>query len=276
MTTYALITAIEGDNNNLNQQRGIISQQRLFESEAILCFSAWRKNAGWLNDIPIYAYCPTKNTVSSKTQEEFKKLNVTYIEKYQPVTETFISGFLNVPLVGKILEEELTEDVLIKIDLDMNLIKPLPVDLVNSDVVVCGQYDDYCAAQQRKMNESWGNPFDTGFTISKRDSGFYKFFYEVLMSTMHSTDPDWEEVRKVSGDYYLEEYVMDKIVYTKLWPVLPVQKYQIGEWYTPVAEFTDEQLKSVYFWHEHILHDPAYNKVREKVEYFNRMRALRD
>jgi predicted ATP-grasp superfamily ATP-dependent carboligase len=80
----------------------------------------------------------------------------------------------------------------------------------------------------------------------------------------------------VSGDYYLEEYVMDKIAYTGLWNVQPIQKYQVGEWYTPVAEFTDEELKSVYFWHEHILHDPKYNKVREKVEFFNRTRALRD
>ncbi len=274
--SYALITAIEGDANNLNEQKGIIKNKRLFESEALLCFEAWRKNAGWLKDIPIYTYCPTLNIVTHETKEKFKDLNVTYIEEYQPITETFISGFLNVPLVGKILESQLAEDVLIKIDLDMNIIKPLPEELVNSKTLVCGQYDDYCAAQQRKMHEGWGNPYDTGFTISRRDSGFYHFFYDELMETMNKHDPVWEEVRKVSGDYYLEEYVMDKIAYTNVWPVQPIQKYQIGEWYTPVKEFTDEELKNVYFWHEHILHDPVYDKVREKVEYFNRMRKLRD
>jgi hypothetical protein len=274
---YALITAIEGDADNLNQQRGIqLANKRLFETEAVSCFENWRRNAGWLKDIPIYAFCPTKNVITSRTKHSFENLNVTYIEEYQPITETFISGFLNVPLVGMLLEDRLTEDVLIKIDLDMNLIKPLPESLVNSDVLVCGQYDDYCAAQQRKMHEGWGNPYDTGFTISRRDSGFYKFFFKVLMDTMNSDDPLWAEVRKVSGDYYLEEYVMDKIAYTGLWNVQPIQKYQVGEWYTPVAEFTDEELKSVYFWHEHILHDPKYNKVREKVEFFNRTRALRD
>jgi hypothetical protein len=273
---YALIAAIEGDENNLNQQRGIeLANKRLFETEAVLCFKNWRKNGGWLKDIPIYAFCPTHNTITDKTKAEFQTLGVSYIEEYQSITETFVSGFLNVPLICMLLEQRLTEDVLIKIDLDMNLIKPLPEDVVNSDILVCGQYDDYCAAQQRKMHEGWGNPYDTGFTISRRDSGFYKFFFDLLMTTMNSDDPIWEEVRRVSGDYYLEEYVMDKVAYTDMWKVQPIQKYQIGEWYTPVSEFTDDELRSVYFWHEHVLHDPKYNKVREKVEYFNRMAKLK-
>jgi len=271
---YALITAIEGDANNLNEQKGIVKTRRLFETEAVLCFESWRKNGGWLKDINIYTFCPTNNTVTEATKQKFKELGVTYIEEYQPITETFISGFLNVPLVGKLLEQRLTEDVLIKIDLDMNLIKPLPESLVNSETLVCGQYDDYCTAQQRTVADGWQNPYDTGFTISKRDSGFYKFFFDILEQTMNSHDPEWEKVRVISGDYYLEEYVMDKIVNQGLWPVRPIQRYQIGEWYTPVKEFSDEELLNVYFWHEHVIHDPVYNRVREKVEYFNRMKRI--
>ena len=203
-------------------------------------------------------------------------MNVTYIEEYQPITETFISGFLNVPLAGMLLEQRLTEDVLIKIDLDMNLIKPLPEVMVNSETLICGQYDDYCTAQQRTVKDGWSNPFDTGFTISRRDSGFYKFFFDVLTDTMNNHDPEWEKVRAVSGDYYLEEYVMDKIYNNTMWPVQPIQRYQIGEWYTPVAEFSDDELNQVYFWHEHLIVDPQYNKVREKVEYFNRMKHISD
>ncbi len=271
---YALITAIEGDANNLNEQKRIVKTRRLFETEAVLCFENWRNKGGWLKDCAIYAFCPTKNIVTSQTKDKFVSLDVNYIEEYQPITETFISGFLNVPLVGKLLEERLTEDVLIKIDLDMNLIKPLPEKLVNSETLICGQYDDYCTAQQRTVTEGWQNPYDTGFTISRRTSGFYKFFFDVLMETMYNYDPEWEKVKAVSGDYYLEEYVMDKIVNQNLWPVQPIQRYQIGEWYTPVKEFSDEELKNVYFWHEHVIPDPAYNKVREKVEYFNRMRKI--
>lgn len=273
---YALVTAIEGNDKNLNEQLGIINQPRKFEEEAISCFENWRKNAGWLKDIAIYTFCPTKNTISEKTKERFKELNVHYIEEYQPITETFINGFLNVPLVCKLFEERLTEDILIKIDLDMSLIKPLPEEIVNSQVLICGQYDDYCTAQQRTLTEGWANPFDTGFTISRRISGFYKYFFEVLMDVMEGTDPLWEKVREQSGDYYLEEYVMDKIYNQKMWEVKPIQKYQIGEWYTPVKELTDKELKSVYFWHEHLIPDVKYNKVREKVEYFNRMRKISD
>jgi len=273
---YALVTAIEGNDKNLNEQLGIINQPRKFEEEAISCFENWRKNAGWLKDIAIYTFCPTKNTISEKTKERFKELNVHYIEEYQPITETFINGFLNVPLVCKLFEERLTEDILIKIDLDMSLIKPLPEEIVNSQVLICGQYDDYCTAQQRTLTEGWANPFDTGFTISRRISGFYKYFFEVLMDVMKGPDPLWEKVREQSGDYYLEEYVMDKIYNQKMWEVKPIQKYQIGEWYTPVKELTDKELQSVYFWHEHLIPDAKYNKVREKVEYFNRMRKISD
>jgi len=273
--TYALVTAIEGDAGNLNTQRGIkVASEHLFESEAKLCFEHWRKNGGYLKDIPIYAFCPTRNTVTESTKQRFKELDVTYIEEFQPVTDTFVNGFMNVPLVCMLLEQRIAEDVMIKIDLDMNLIKPLPQEWVDSDVLICGQYDDYCAALQRSVEGSTMNPYDTGFTISRRDSGFYKMFYEMVLNIQNGNDPGWEKIKAVSGDYYLEEYAMDKIVVDGMWKVKPVQRYQIGEWYTPVAEFSDAELLDVYFWHEHIRHDPKYNKVREKVEYFNRMRKL--
>jgi len=274
---YALVTAIEGDSGNLNTQRGIkVANNHLFESEAKICFEHWRKNGGYLKNIPIYTFCPTRNIITEETKQEFKKLGVTYIEEYQPITETFVNGFMNVPLVCMLLEQRIKEDVMIKIDLDMNLIKPLPKEWVNSDILICGQYDDYCAAQQRTVDKDWGNPFDTGFTVSRRDGGFYKMFYELVLATQNGNDPKWEAVKQVSGDYYLEEYVMDKIVNEHIWEVKPIQRYQIGEWYTPVAEYSDEELQSVYFWHEHIRHDIKYNKVREKIEYFNRMRKLHD
>ena len=73
-----------------------------------------------------------------------------------------------------------------------------------------------------------------------------------------------------------EEYIVDKLFHANPSILRPIQRYQIGEWYTPVAEFTDEELQRVYFWHEHLLSDPAYDKIRQKVEYFNRMRKKRD
>jgi hypothetical protein len=272
---YALVAAIEGNNRNLNNQLNIVQFERKFEDEAILCFEAWRKNGGWLKDIPIYVLCPTHNTISQDTIDQLKAINVEYIEEYHPVTETFTSGFLNIPYVGMLFEQRLDVDVLIKIDLDMNLIQPLPEALVNCGQTVCGQYDDYCTKQQRTLEPGWDNPFDTGFMITRKDSGFYQRWWKGVAEILNGAhDPDWLAVRAQTGEYYLEEYIVDKIYHEDTGAIRPVQKYQIGEWYTPVAKFTDDELKNVYFWHEHLISDPKYNKIREKVEYFNRMRKI--
>lgn len=275
--TYALISSIEGNIHNLNQQKGIVKFDRMYEDEAVMCFRNWRRNAGWLKDIPIYTMCPTRNTISRETQHKLSELGVTYIEEFHPITDTFTSGFINIPYTGMIFEGMLSEDVLIKIDLDMNIIRPLPQELVDSSVVVCGQYDDYCSKLQRHTNGQT-NPFDTGFMISRRESGVYKTWFDGIVDIMSNgvVDRHWESVREKTGEYYLEEYVMDKMYNEGVVELYPIQKYQIGEWYTPVSVLSDEELSGVYFWHEHILHDPRYDKVREKIEYFKRMKVIND
>jgi len=236
---YALIAAIEGDRKNLNNDKNIVQFERLYESEAIICFQNWRKNGGWLKDIPIYVLCPTHNTISKDTQDKLSTLNVTYIEEYHPIIETFTSGFLNIPYVGKLMEDRLDVDVIIKIDL---------------------------------------NPFDTGFMITRKDSGFYNKWWSEVNDILNDpeSDAEWLKVREQTGEYYLEEYIVDKLFHADPSILRPVQRYQIGEWYTPVKQFTDEELKKVYFWHEHLIPDPKYDKIREKVEYFNRMKKIHD
>jgi hypothetical protein len=275
---YALIAAIEGDRKNLNNDKNIVKFDRLYESEAVICFDNWRKNGGWLKDIPIYVLCPTHNTISTETKVKLTALNVEYVEEYHPIIETFTSGFLNIPYVGKLFEDRLDVDIIIKIDLDMNLIQPLPEELVTCGEVVCGQYDDFSTRLQRTLEEGWTNPFDTGFMITRRDSGFYNKWWAEVDAILNDpdSDPEWIKVREQTGEYYLEEYIVDKLFHADPSILRPVQRYQIGEWYTPVAEFTDEELTNVYFWHEHLLPDPAYDKIRQKVEYFNRMRKIHD
>lgn len=275
---YALITMIENNEKNLNEEKGIsFCEKRLYEDEAILCFKNWRERGGWLKDIPIYTFCPTKNTISEKTKKEFEKLNVNYIERYLSETEKFISGFYNVPLCGSIFEKELSEDIFIHIDLDMNLIKPLPEVLVNqvadNKFVLVGQYDDGSAKEQRKIGDDWDNPLDTGFIISHRDSGFYQFFYERLMKLTETMgDERWKKNCSEVPIYFLEEYVIDCAYNEKLFPIVPIKRYQIGEGYAKVSTFTNEELEKVYFWHEHILYEKGYyDKVREKLEYAKRM-----
>lgn len=271
----ALVAAIEGDRRNLNNDLNIVKFDRLFESEAVICFRHWRQNGGWLKDIPIYVLCPTHNTVTDNTKEKLAELDVTYIEEYHEITKTFTSGFLNIPYVGKLFEDRLDVDYLIKIDLDMNLIQPLPESLFG-DNNVCGQYDDYCTKQQRSLEPGWDNPFDTGFMITPRSKRFYNLWWSELVKVLENPqdDPEWLKVREQTGEYYLEEYIVDKLYHQDRNCIQPVQKYQIGEWYTPVSEFTDQELTNVYFWHEHLISDPAYDKIRQKVEYFNRMRKI--
>jgi hypothetical protein len=275
---YALITMIESNENNLNEQKGVVfSEKRLYEDEAILCFKTWREKGGWLKDIPIYTYCPTKNIISEKTKHIFSELNVQYIENYLKETEAFTTGFYSVPLCGKVFEETLKEDIFIHIDLDMNLIKPLPESLVNSvadnKFVLVGQYDDESSKEQRKIGADWDNPLDTGFIISHRDSKFYKFFYEELME-LDRTDGDerWKQNCADQPRHFLEEYVIDKAYNEKTYPIEPIKRYQIGEGYAAVSTFSNEELSNVFFWHEHILYEKGYyNKIREKIEYAKRM-----
>ena len=276
MTTYALITMIERNGKSLNDDRGFtFPKQRLYEDEALLCFESWRRNGGWLKDLPIYVFCPTNNTISAETRAELEKLNVVYIEEYRKETESFLSGFWNVPLCGMLFEERLSEDVLIHTDLDMNLIQPLPKEMLDSVLekndVICGQYDDVSALDQRKIGEDWVNPMDTGFLISARTSGFYKFFYENLMDlTATGGDERWKKNCSDFPSWFLEEYVIDKAVNEGTFPIRPVQKYQLGEGYAKIGEFSDEELKKVYFWHEHILYEEKYDKIRQKIEFFKR------
>lgn len=265
--TIALIAPIENSSSNLNKENGIhYNGERLFEEEAILCFENWRKNGGWLKDINIYVYCPTHNTITQKTKDRFNELGVIYTEKYHKETEDFNSGFINIPFVGMLYEKELSEDIFIKIDLDMNLIKPLPKELFEFDGIICGKYD--------KRSVDWDvvdpdNCYDTGFIISHRTDKFYELFYNETMKLINDgIDPDWQIVRDATGDYFLEEYVMEKIVKYDMFKVIPLEMYQIGEQYTSVSEFTDEQLKHVYFWHEHLKYDKKYyNRTKEKLLY---------
>lgn len=70
----ALIAHIESDKASLNKQLGTVDEheQRLYESEAIRCFTSWRRKCGWLKDIPIYCLCATMNRPSRNTIEQLK------------------------------------------------------------------------------------------------------------------------------------------------------------------------------------------------------------
>ena len=274
-----LFTVIEGDNNNINNNTGNVTTPRLYEQEAIKCFTNWREKAGNLKDIKIICYAPSKNLPSEDTINALKKLNVTYIENYLKESERMEIGFFLVPLVGYKLEQEYPNDLLIHIDLDMNIIKPIPNKYFDNKIYI-GQYDNISALSQRR-NVDWENPLDTGFTISPSSSNFYKVFWEefsdLYFNKKYKYEESWLCQNAENGVYFLEEYVADKLYNLEILPINPIQFYQVGEGYVEVSDITDDELNKVLFWHEHLFVEEGNwkrTKIRQKIEFFKRLKKL--
>lgn len=280
----ALIVSVESNENNLNLMTKTISVRRFYEDEALLCFRSWRKNGGWLKDIPIYCVCPSKNTIKHATQEEFKKLNVEYIEYFDENIFDYSSGFLTLPFVGQLFETkvQISQDILIKIDLDMQLLKPLDsklFDCLDYGATVVGQYDKYSVRDQRQSYLDF-LPFDTGFMLTNKANMFCKLWYELCFKSYVVNCNEWQKTNIQFGDYYLEEFVVDYIYANKLAKIIPVQRYQYGEGYAMINTFTNDELKSLYFLHEHLYADkrmlvtPEYNSICERLEYMKRKQNI--
>jgi hypothetical protein len=284
MQNKILFLVIESNNNNINNNNNNISVPRLFEDEAIKCCEHWRKNSGYLKDIDIICFAPTKNTPSLETINKLKKLNVIYIEEYLEISEKLEWGFFLVPYVGKIIEERFPDSYLIHIDLDMNIIQPLDSSFFNENIYI-GQYDDVSSLTQRDSKKNnWRNPLDTGFTISPPGSNFYLIFSDLFsdyyFNKKYITDKKWINQDADNGTCFLEEFIADKIYNEEILKVKTIQHYQIGEGYSSVKNLTDEQIVKIYFWHEHIYIDPLsfYNEDRfmQKIYFNKKIRELKN
>lgn len=278
----ALVVSVESNENNMNLMTKTIQIQRFYEDEAIRCFQAWRKNGGWLKDIAIYCVCPSRNTIKKETQDKFKELNVEYIEYFDKNIFNYSSGFLTLPFVGQLFENNIhiDQNIIIRIDLDMQLLKPLPQEWFNVvclGSVVVGQYDKYSIRDQRQAYSDF-LPFDTGLMITDKNYKFCDLWYKLCFKEYVIRTSQWQETKIKFGDYYLEEFVIDYIYANKLAKIFPVQRYQYGEGYASISTFNDEELKHLYFLHEHIYADKRklltseYNSLREKMLYLKKMK----
>ena len=252
----ALIAHIESDKSSLNKQLGTVDEheQRLYESEAIRCFTSWRRKCGWLKDIPIYCLCATMNRPSQSTVEQLKLLGVTYIEAYSPETEKFTSGFITIPYAGMFFEERLSEDILIKIDLDNVMLKPFPKELIEKAYTstVVGRYsNDFDVYERYCFNGEC--PFDTSLVITNRKLGFYRKYYDLCFDERVLNSPEWLAIKDVEGEYWLEEYVVDYMYKNRLADITPIQNYQCGYGYPDMAYFVKNRLTNgLYMTHSHI------------------------
>ena len=284
--SIAVITTIEGDLRDINTLKQGYS--RHYEQEAIQCFTEWRKNAGWLKDVPIYTIALTRHTISDATKLALRDLNVTYIEAYHEETEQYQNGYWNIPLSGKYFEEHLTEDILIKIDLDMYLIKPLHPSLfeLEDGVTTVGRYDEMSAKHNTNkltFPAKYGQPWDTGLVITRRETKFYTKFYETLKQiTAEHEDGTFEQkyglhIKQhdddVGVDYGAIEEFAVSVMHTDLGVRLKeINKYNLGEFYAPIDIYTDDEVARIYFFHEHIPYtEPGYDKMRTRLSYKKRV-----
>ncbi len=263
-TSIALITVIEADVDNIDSNN--TDSIRLFEKEAILSYRHWRNNGGIYKDIPIYAICITKNTISESTRNKFKELNVTYIESYQPETDNFDCGFYNKPLGCKVLEETLEEDILIHIDLDMYLMREPNIVLENS----CMIYDKAQILNERIHNNNKViDTFNTCYMVTKREDNIFSLWWDKLvdLDKDYSLDKGLFELTYTNLEYRkLEELSFDLLS-------LDIEIYNIpnslfGETYTALSDMNQNELNNIYFHHYHVYDSlVAYNWMEGFKEY---------
>ena len=261
----ALVTIIENNTDNMNTK--ILGIQRKYFDESLKCFRSWNK---YMPEVKKYAICPTKATLNKREIDQLKELGVEYIEEYMPELEKFKIGFLNVPLSMKWAENNIPEKIFIHTDLDMELLRRIPnnvFDPIFDNKIICGQYDNESVKFQRKLNDSWDLPFDTGFTIHIKNNKFYHYFWDIVVDVERNKLP--EGIRY----YDIEEYAMD-LIHNELndFEIHGIQKYQLGEGYPSVDYFTDEELKNVYFWHEHLINNKKEELVKERIKYLKRIK----
>lgn len=280
----AFITPLEADKRVVNSFG--VEHLRFFEDEAIRCIQSWRKNGGWLKDIKIYALNATRAKIQQTTLDALEKLGVSCVNDYHPSTLCFATSFLNEPFCGYYFEElkPCREKILIKTDLDMQLLNPIPRELVEVaiDKVVIGQYDEESSKDQRSSQFSSSIhrlPFDTNFIIANRELGFYKRYFEACQSKELVELPQWKELQAQYGSYYIEEFAIDWLASTSFGCNLhPITHYQYGEGYVSIDTFNDEEFKNILFLHEHIYKGnrfpPDYDALSEHMKYMKRKTGL--
>lgn len=289
----ALFAPIEGDLQDINTTK--VGYKRYFEQEAIKAFVCWRENGGWLKDIPIYAVCPTGKGISDETKARFAELNVTYIEEYMSETAAFDCGFWNIPLVGMWAEQNLTEDVLIKIDLDMNLIRPLPPSMFEGlERTVVGRHGPIPFSpyieQMGKIHPEFADIYNTGFTISTRHSLFFALQMNALNRCTNAYhDGTFEQkfglvISRGDDDtqhdafpYMLLEELCVSIMIKEGVPVRPLDMFYLETDWDEIEATekagTPYNTDEIYFIHEHLESTINPSFLQNKIRY---KKALKD
>lgn len=248
---------------------------RYFEEELIRCVKSWRKNGGWLKDINIYILHSNDSSIKEDTIRSLLELGVVYIDDFNDDSVNYVNGFLNEPYCGKYFEKinPIKEEITIKLDLDMQLLKPIPKNIIEltEEKIIIGQYDENSVKSQRDFYFD-SLPFDTNLIITNRKFNFYEKYYDMCFSNEILNDDHYKNIQKTYGNYYLEEFVVDYLNKNVFNNILPIKYYQYGEGYPSISEYPREEIKNIYFLHEHIYKNNKfpydYNPIKERMDYF--------
>ena len=272
MVKEALITIVDSNKNNPGS--GIYDENynpsKKYEEEAIRCFTSWRKNGGKFKDITIYALCISGRKLQESTIQKFKELKVTFLDYYLPETNEYQSGYFYVPIGCRWLEDNITEDFLIHIDLDMSLIKEPPSSFFYFDrnkhiakVGIIPQPDRTASNNYAQYMGDYPINFNTCFITSWREDGFYKLWYNKIKETV----PKKSECINDRIFSQWEEHTIDIMYFDDKISIEPLDKFQIGYMWEPLNNFTNEEFKKIYFFHDHI---GTKGAIRTRIEYTKR------
>ena len=192
----------------------VIENKHNLEKEALKCFTSWRQFGGELKDIPILALCITRHKITPRLKTHLSNLDVTYVEKFvQPIE--YESGFFNMPIGCKMLENIAETEYIIYVDLDMFLITQIPL-VYNNDLVI-EKYDFSINKQsewlksKEKINKYFNSQYDyinTEFIITKRENKIFDKWFNVfnnLRKDLQNKNYDFDIA-------ILEEYAFEQAV----------------------------------------------------------------
>lgn len=264
---YCLLLTVD-DHNSLNNQR--LEQTKEFQSrnyitESVRCITAWRKRGGYLADIKIIVDYIGQSELPQEVLNFYNKNNVEIVysrDNYETFLKDFDYGFVGVHLSGYHLSKlEITKPMIIHIDLDMELLQPIPPSffepLLTKECIIGGYRDEDLSSQRTPLfNNSILNS-DLIVTKNYEYAGisiYGEFLFNIILVNLN-----YEQYQVPSTKEYrlfdIEEYGVDKAYAAapNLFHVVKEDSYEQGEGYFEVQNI---DLSKVYFWHEHILDEP--------------------
>lgn len=252
MNDIALVICLEKNKKIIDENN--IGKFLYYENEAIYAVTSWRKNAGWLKDIKIYAVY--SSDISKQTINKLKCLDVEII-RIKPFDNQEKYLFINTIFIQNYIHKVIKENILIYIDLDLYCLKPIPENLINisySRDVLC-YYDnnkndtkefDY---RFKNINSLGGICYNTYFMITNRNTKLFERIINLI------DDEEYLVFWKKFGLFKptLDDYFFEEMLYDFVW--LNDFEYRKKMYNIPVS-----QIENVLFRHRHLsVHDVVSN-----------------